>query len=408
MEDSDDEAELFDEGKKRRDRKLLPRKSKKEKARSRLEPLNRRHIRSRLTRSGTLEDEEPLPKYLKNSRQDEDDSVDNDLSTDREGGHTPVRDAITAQNSDLEDSKRCEKAIHSSHNATKGRKVLNSSQRQSNVEPENDAEDENYELHSKTRRDKSSSKTRDENLIREKPDHSSSPKDSGRRTGSRRQSPNDEEDDEQEKGNSDNQGLNGYGRDIDQKWLDSAWDRLKEETKQFFEQRLREAEMGSAPISEELIQAAQLIKQNSNRVGDSDDEAEFDSAWDRLNEGTKKILKEKAARSRLEPLNLFEQRLRQAEIRSTPIARELNAKLGLEPFGVSDNESGDKNDGGAQKERAENQCKEKLIDVPPQSSSDAGNRRRRAFCKEDGTKFAGGAQKVDILYYIILYYIILY
>ena len=44
-------------------------------------------------------------------------------------------------------------------------------------------------------------------------------------------------------------------------------------------------------------------------------------------------------------------------MRSAPITRELNAKLGLEPFDVSDNESGDKNDGGAQKERAENQCK---------------------------------------------------
>ena len=88
------------------------------------------------------------------------------------------------------------------------------------------------------------------------------------------------------KKNSDNEGRNGYGRDIDKKWLASAWDQLNEVRTKFFEQRLRQAEMRSAPIT-----------------------------------------------------------------------RELNAKLGLEPFYVSDNESGDKNDGGAQKERAENQCK---------------------------------------------------
>ena len=209
--------------------------------------------------------------------------MDDDLSTDLEGGHTPVRDAITAQNSDVEDSKRCEKAIDSSHKLTKRRKVLTSSQRQSNVEPDNDAGDENYEVPSKTRREENSSKTRDEKLIREKPDRSSSCKDSGRKTGSRRQSPTDEEDYEQEKENSDNQGLNGYGRDIYKEQVD-AWTRLSETYTRYFEERLRRAEM-----------------------------------------------------------------------RSALIIRELEAKVGLEPFDVSDNESGDKHDGGAHKERPENQ-----------------------------------------------------
>ena len=193
--------------------------SKKKPHNSIIEAPNRKHRRSRSSRSGTPEDEEPLPKHLKKSRQDEDDAVDDDATTDREGGPVrtrpwyPVRYAITAQNSDVEDGERCEKEIDSSHKVTKRIKVLTTSQRQSNMEPDNDAEDENYEVSSKMRREEGSSKKRDEKLNREKPEHSSSRKDRGRRAGSRHKSPTDEEDDEQEKENSDNQELNGYRRD---------------------------------------------------------------------------------------------------------------------------------------------------------------------------------------------------
>ena len=189
--DSDDETESFDVVKKRGDRKRLPIKRKNENHRSTIEACNRRPRRSQSSKSGTPGDKEPLLKHLKRVLQDENYAVD--------CVWMPVRDAITAQNSDVDDGERCEKKIGSFQNVTKGRRALTSSQRQSNMEPDNDADDENYEGSSKTRREESSSKKRDETLNREKPKLSSSCKDTGRRSGSRRTSPTVEEDDEQEK-----------------------------------------------------------------------------------------------------------------------------------------------------------------------------------------------------------------
>ena len=291
--DSDDEAESFDVVKNRGDRKRLPIKSKNENHRSTKEACNRRPRRFQSSKSGTPGDKEPLPKHIKRFLQDDNYAVDCIWM--------PVRDAITAQNSDVDDGERCEKKIGSSQNVTKGRRALTSSQRQSNMEPDNDADDENYEESSKTRREESSSKKRDEKLNREKPKHSSSCKDTGRRTGSRRMSPFD-------------------------KWV---LDVLKEKHRRRISEKRR--------------------------------------------------------------------------------IRELKAKVGLEPLKISGNEGGAINDGGTQTEEAEKQYEEQLMEVPPQNSSDNGDKRRRALCKEGGTENEEGAQKVDIiLYYIILYHNIHY
>ena len=98
--DSDDEAESFDVVKRRGDRKHLPIKSKNENHRSTIEACNRRPGRSPSSKSGIPGDKEPLPKHLKRVLQDENYAV--------QFVWMPVRDAITAQNSDVDDGERCE------------------------------------------------------------------------------------------------------------------------------------------------------------------------------------------------------------------------------------------------------------------------------------------------------------
>ena len=208
---------------------------------------------------------------------------------------------MVAQNSDVEDGELSEEEIDISHKVTKGRKVLTRSQRQSNIEPDNDAEDENYEVPSKKRRKESSNKKRDEKLNREKPEHSSSRKDRSRRTRSHRKSPTDEEDDEKEKENSDSQGRNGHRRDE-------------------YKQEDDEGLPGDVPF-------------NPSKSGFSKDKEDLT------------LDKEVASSSQVSSISVDE-------------TNKLRAKLGLKPLKISGNKGGAKNEEGAQKAEAENQNKE--------------------------------------------------
>ena len=213
------------------------------------------------------------------------------------GGHTPVRDAGTAQESDVEDGELSEEEIDSAHKVSKGHKTLARSQRESNIEPNNDTEDETDEVPSKRRRKESSSRKRDQKPSREKPENSNSRKES-RRTRSRRKSPSDEEDDEKDNGGS--HGRNGYHRDK----------RMEED---------EEALPGDVPFN----------PSKSRFVNDKEDLMPD---------------KEVATSSQVSSLSVEE-------------TNKLRAKLGLKPLKISGNEGGAKKE-GTQKVEATNENKE--------------------------------------------------